>query len=264
MTTESEYTLAELCIAAAAEAWRGEGETLATGIGLLPRLAVGLAVLTFSPDLMMSDSENMLVSEPIPVGPRKGYKPKFENWLPYDRVFSLLWSGNRHAMVGPVQVDRFGQTNISVIGDYKKPKAALLGVRGFPGNTASHPNSMFVPTHNTRSFVAGEVDVVAGIGYNPARFPKGYPKGLDLRMIVTDLAVMDFGGANHGIQVRSLHPGVTFEKVQENTGFPLLKAANMGTTPAPTAEQLKLIRERLDPHNLRATVFKDNPAGDRR
>ena len=76
--TDGGYTLAELCISAAAEAWRGEGEILASGIGVIPRLAAGLAWLSFSPDPMMTDSEVMLVSEPVPVGPRRVYQPKIE------------------------------------------------------------------------------------------------------------------------------------------------------------------------------------------
>jgi glutaconate CoA-transferase subunit B len=85
---------------------------------------------------------------------------------------------------------------------------------------------------------------------------------VDLRLIVTNLCVMDFGGPEHAIQVASLHPGVTFEEVQAATGFPLLKSPSIKTTEGPTDEQLAIIR-RLDPHNIRATVIKDNPPGIR-
>jgi glutaconate CoA-transferase subunit B len=167
-------------------------------------------------------------------------------------------------MVGPVQLDRYGQANISVIGDHQKPKSAMLGARGFPGNSISHPNSFFFPNHNTRAFVSGEVDFVCMAGYNPARYLNGkQPARLDLRLIVTNLCVMDFGGPDHQIRVVSLHPGVTFAEVQENTGFPLARIAEeIPTTPAPTAEQLELIAQ-LDPNNVRATVLKDNPPGVR-
>ena len=259
------YTLAELCIAAAAEAWRNDGEVLASGIGLVPRLAASLAKLTFNPALLMTDSECMLVAEPVPVGPRKaGSEPVIEGWMPYARTFDLLWGGRRHAMVGPVQVDRYGQSNISLVGEYARPKAAFLGVRGFPGKTINHANIMFVPAHNTRVFVSGEVDMVGGVGYNPARWPGGRkPAGLDLRIIVTDLAVLDFQGPGRQIRVAALHPGVDFEQVQANTGFPLARPAAIPVTAAPSAEQLELIRRVLDPHDQRATVFKGNPPGDR-
>ncbi|MCF4166676.1 hypothetical protein L2U69_13570 [Zavarzinia compransoris] len=259
------YTLAELCITAAAEAWRDNGEVLASGIGLIPRLAASLAKETFAPELMMTDGEAYLVEEPVPVGKRGDYKPKVEGWMTYARVFDVVYRGHRHAMTGPVQVDRFGQQNISVVGDYARPKAALLGVRGIPGNTINHINSMFVPNHSTRVFVPGEVDMVSGVGYNPARMADGRSdRFLDLRLIVTDLAVLDFGGRDHAIRVRHLHPGITFDQVQAATGFPLEGKDTAAVTPAPTTEQLRLIREVLDPHNVRATVFKENPPGDRR
>ncbi|PWR20394.1 CoA-transferase subunit beta [Zavarzinia aquatilis] len=259
------YTLAELCITAAAEAWRGNGEVLASGIGLIPRLAASLAKATFEPALMMTDGEAYLVEEPVPLGKRGAYIPKVEGWMTYARVFDVVYRGHRHAMTGPVQVDRFGQQNISVVGDYAKPKAALLGVRGIPGNTINHINSMFVPNHSTRVFVPGEVDMVSGVGYNPARLAGGRSdRFVDLRLIVTDLAVLDFGGKDHAIRVRSLHPGISFDQVQAATGFPLEGRETATVTPAPTAEQLHLIRDVLDPHNTRATVFKENPPGDRR
>lgn len=255
------FSLAELCISAAAEAFRGDGERLITSIGLVPRLAASLAKSTFEPGLMMTEGEAFLVSEPVPVGPRGDYKPRIEGKMHYERVFDIIYKGKRHAMVTPVQVDRYGQMNISVIGDHARPKAALLGVRGYPGNTVSNANSMFVPSHDRRTLVEGEVDMVSGVGYNRRRWPSGKkPRFLDLRGIISNLAVMDFGGADHAIRVISLHPGVTFEEVQDNTGFVLERSADLIETPAPSDEQLAVLR-RLDPHNLRAGIFKGNPAG---
>ena len=258
---EITYTLAELCICAAAEAWRDAGEVLATGITVIPRLAAGLARLTVNEELLLTDAECHLVAEPLPVGPRTGAPPVIEGWMPYARTFDLLWGGRRHAMVAPTQLDRFGQANISVVGDYAKPRAALLGVRGFPGNSLHHPNSYFVPSHTVRTFVAGEVDMVCSAGYNPERWPGARPPGwLDLRLIVTDLAVLDFGGPGHQVRVCHLHPGSTFEQVQDNTGFPLARAEPLPTTPAPSIGQLRLIRQVLDPHEQRASVFKHRSA----
>lgn len=259
MSPTTDYTLAELMIAAASEAWRDNGEILASGIGIVPRIAAGLAKLTHTPALLMTDSEAFFVEEPVPLGPRGDYKPKFSGWMPFARVFEGVWSGRRHAMVGPTQIDRFGQANISCLGNYNRPKVQMLGARGFPGNSISHINSMFVPAHSKRVFVEGEVDMVASVGYNPARWPDGrQPRHLDLRLIVTDLCVMDFTGPDHAIRVRSLHPGVTLEQVQAATGFPLLADEALPVTPGPSAAQLEIIRW-LDPHNLRATVVKDNP-----
>jgi len=260
----STFTLAELCVCCAAEAFRGDGEVLATSIGLVPRLGAGLAKLTFEPGLLMTDGEAYLVSEPVPVGPRKGYQPKIEGLMTYERVFDVIYKGKRHAMVTPVQVDRFGQMNISIIGDYDRPKTALLGVRGYPGNTVSNANSMFVPNHSRRTFVAGEVDMVGGVGYNRKRWPQGRkPPYLELRRIVSNLAVMDFQGPNNAMRVISLHPSVNLEEVRDNTGFDIEVAEPLTTTAAPTNRQLQIIRNRLDPHNMRAGVFPGNPPGVR-
>lgn len=263
MSDKVEFSLAELMIVAASEAWRGDGEVLASGIGVIPRLGASLAKLTHGPGLLMTDSECFLVEDPIPLGPRGDFVPKYSGSMNFERVFECVWGGQRHAMIGPTQIDRYGQTNLSVIGDYKKPKAAILGVRGLPGNSINHINSFIVPSHSKRVFVEGEVDMVSGVGYNPARWEPGMRQDLmDIRHIVTDLCVLDFEGPEHAIRVRSLHPGVSFDEVQDKTGFPLLKAPNLGETPHPTAEQLTLIR-RLDPHGLRAAQLKGNPPGMR-
>jgi glutaconate CoA-transferase, subunit B len=255
-----DFTLAELLVVAASEAWRDNGEVLASGIGIVPRLGAGLAKLTHAPELMMTDSEAYLVEEPVPLGPRGDYQPKFSGYMSFARVFDCVWGGKRHVMIGPIQIDRFGQTNLSGIGDPFKPKVQMLGMRGLPGNSISHLNSMFVPNHGPRVFVPGEVDVVGGVGYNPARWPKGTSdRHVDLRLVVTDLCVLDFGGANHAIRVRSLHPTVTLAQVQAATGFPLEAAASVPVTLGPTAEQLAIIR-RLDPHGMRASVIKGNPS----
>jgi len=259
----TQASLADLVILACAQAWRNDGEVMATGIGPLPRLGTALAKTLYNPALQTTDGEYLYGDQPIAPGKRTG-PVVYEGVANYDRVFASLWGGRRHAMVGPVQFDRFGQANISVIGDHQKPKSAMLGARGFPGNSITHPNSFFFPSHNKRAFVAGEVDFVCMAGYNPDRYFNGKPPaGLDLRTIVTNLCVMDFGGLDHQVRVVSLHPGVTFEEVQENTGFPLARIGDViPETPVPTDEELAVIAQ-LDPNNVRASVFKENPPARR-
>ena len=251
------YTLTELCICAASEAFRSDGEVLATGIGTIPRLAAGLAWRTHSPDLMMTDAECSLVSEPVPVGPRGDYVPKFEGQMPFRRIFELLWSGRRHAMTPPTQIDRFGITNISAIGDYEKPKVMLLGVRGIPGNTISHPCSFFIGNHSPRSFVA-DVDMASGVGHDPSRWDEGVGRGsMDLRLVVSNLGVLDFGGPDHQMRITKTHPGVSIDDIQAQTGFELAVADDVSETPAPSDEQLRIIREDLDPHSIRVGQVKE-------
>ena len=156
MSDKVEFSLAELMIVAASEAWRGDGEVLASGIGVIPRLGASLAKLTHGPGLLMTDSECFLVEDPIPLGPRGDFVPKYSGSMNFERVFECVWGGQRHAMIGPTQIDRYGQTNLSVIGDYKKPKAAILGVRGLPGNSINHitPNSSSTSRRSMHSTAA--------------------------------------------------------------------------------------------------------------
>ncbi len=253
--TATDFSLADLCITAAAECWRSQGEVLATGIGLIPRLAASLAMKTCNQQLLMTDSEACIVSEPVPIGPRNGYQLQRESWMGFSRIFDNVWGGKRHALVGPSQIDRFGQANISCIGDYATPRVQMLGVRGFPGNSLSHGNSFFIPSHSRKVFVEGEVDMVCSVGYNLARLPKGYSfADIDIHRVVTNLCVMDFGGPNKQMRVLSLHPGVELDQVQDNTGFELAVDNQLTVTAEPTAQQMTLIQQ-LDPANWRAQVF---------
>ncbi len=259
-----DISLAELCIFACADAFRTTREIVATGIGPVPRLGAGLAKLTHSPGLMMTDGEAYLVEQPVPIGPRGDYRPKFAGHMPFSRFFdAAVWSGRRHAMVTPTQIDRFGQTNLSQLGGtHRQPKTQMLGVRGFPGNSIHHANSMFVAAHSPRVFVSGEVDMVSSAGYNPVkRIPGGDYSGIDLRRMITNLGVLDFGGCDHAVRVVSLHPGVTFDEIQAATGF-ALEQGDIIETAMPDADALDII-ERLDPHNLRASVIRDNPPARR-
>jgi glutaconate CoA-transferase subunit B len=257
------YTLAESLIVALSEGFRNNGEIFASGIGILPRLGVSLAKLTHSPELMMTDGEAYLVEDPIPLGARGDYKPKFSGWAPYHRTFNIVWRGKRHVVINPIQIDRFGQTNLSNVGDPKKPKVQFQGPRGLPGNSLNNINSMITYSHDKKVFVEGECDMVGGAGYNPKRWAPGMSKAfLDIRNVYSNLCVFDYSGPDHAPKLKHLHPGVTFEEVQAATGFPLIHDKTCTPTPAPTAEQLAIIRK-LDPHNLRATMLKDNPPGVR-
>jgi len=263
--TATSYSLAELMIWVAATAFENDGEVLATGIGVIPRLGASLAMSTTNPDLMMTDSEAYLLSEPNPIGARsEDFVPRNETLMGFSCIFDNVWSRKRHAMIGPTQIDRFGQSNISALGsDYNQPKIQMLGVRGLPGNSISHANSFFVPNHSTRVFVEGECDVVCSIGFNPARMPKGYVNDdIVIRLFITDICVIDWQGPNNPLRLVSVHPGVSVDEVMEKTGFSVHIEANTPTTAAPTTEQLALIAT-FDPHNLRAKQLKDNPPGIR-
>ena len=231
-------TRAEVCVVACAEAWRGAGATLASPMGLIPSLGARLARCTFAPDLLLSDGEACLLGDDGAV----------EGWLPFRSVFTVVAAGRRHVMMGAAQLDRYGNQNISCIGDWARPKAQLLGVRGAPGNTVNHPVSYWVPRHSRRVFVEA-VDMVCGVGYDRAAAAgAGFH---ELRVVVTNLAVLDFQAPDHTMRLRSLHPGVTLSEVVDATGFALAVPDEVPVTRPPTAAELNLIRGQLDPSGLR-------------
>lgn len=249
----SEVTRADVCAAAIADAFRDDGEIFASPMGLLPMLGVRLAKLTSNPDLVISDGESLFLAG---VPPLFAQGDVVEGWIPFRRVFDVVAYGKRHVMMGATQVDRHGNQNISAIGDWQRPKRQLLGSRGAPGNTVNNRTSYWVPKHSPRVFVE-QVDVVSGVG--PQRAKEAGPAAArfnDIHRVVTNLAVLDVGGPGDTLRLRSVHPGVTVDQVREATGFDLDVPADLPTTRDPSAEELILIKEMLDPKGLR---FKEVP-----
>jgi acyl CoA:acetate/3-ketoacid CoA transferase beta subunit len=242
-------TRAEVCVVACAEAWRGDGEVLASPMGgTIPLLAARLARLTFAPDLLLTDGEAYLMGDVPPLGvpPRT-----IEGWLPYRDHLSLVATGRRHIFMGASQLDRFGNQNISAIGDWARPAAQLLGMRGAPGNTVNHPTSYWVPRHSRRVFVE-RVDVVCGLGYDRAAAAgPAAARFHEIRRVVTNLAVLDFATPDHSMRLVSLHPGVSVADVTAATGFALTIPDGCQHTRLPSQDELRLIRTGLDPGGLR-------------
>lgn len=241
----TDYSLDELCAVACAEAWRGDGEILASPIGVLPSIGARLAKATFSPDLLLTDGVASLVANVTAIGDSTGNV--VEGWMPYRAIFDLVWSGRRHVMMGASQIDRFGNQNIANIGPWSKPKAQLLGVRGAPGNTINHPTSYWIPNHSPKVFVE-RVDFVSGVGYDRAAALGAVSSRFhEIRRVVSNKAVFDFESDGHAMRLRSIHPGVTLDDVVASTGFALVIPTDVPTTRAPTPEELHLIRTVIDP-----------------
>lgn len=244
-------TRGEICVAACADAFRGNGEILASCFGTAPAIGARLAKATFEPDLLMTDGVCTVVDEPSPVsGP--GPELVVEAWLPFRAIFDHLWNGNRHVIMAASQIDRFGNHNFACIGEHAQPKAQLLGMRGAPGNTISHTTSYWVSNQTAKVFVP-KVDVVSGVGNDrAAKLNPASTRGFDLRFVISNLAVYDFQTPDKSMRLKSLHPGVSVDQVVENTGFELTIGANVPETRLPTAEELSLIRNKIDPKGFLA------------
>ncbi|HVM65652.1 MAG TPA: CoA-transferase [Acidimicrobiales bacterium] len=237
---------ADVCAVAIAEAFRGDGEVFASGMGTLPMLGARLAHATFEPELLVSDGEAFYVAGDLPLG---SDDKVVEGWIPFRSVFDTLWAGRRHVVMGASQLDAEGNQNISNIGPWAKPAAQLLGVRGAPGNTVNHTTSYWVPNHSTRVFVP-QVDVVCGLGYRRAAAAGAWVAAHhEIRRVVTNKAVLDFNGPGHRCRLVSVHPGVTVDDVVAATGFELL-TDDVATSREPTPEESAAL-DRLDPAGLR-------------
>jgi acyl CoA:acetate/3-ketoacid CoA transferase beta subunit len=240
-------TRAEVCAVAIAECFRGDGEVLVSPIGTLPQIGAKLAKLTFEPDLLMTDGVAPLLANVLPVSGKERPEPVVEGWLPYRKVFDQVWCGRRHVMMGATQIDRFGNQNIACIGDYAKPKAQLLGMRGAPGNTINHTTSYWVPGHSDRVFVE-HVDVVSGIGYDrAAALGPVASRFHEIHRVVSNLGVFDFATTDHRMRLLSMHPGASVEEIKRNTAFELEIPANVPETRSPSDAELRLLREVIDP-----------------
>ena len=124
-------------------------------------------------------------------------------------------------------------------------------MRGAPGNTINHRTSYWVPNHSKQTFVA-KVDCVSGVGNDrAAALGKQSSRFHDLRRVISNLGVFDFGGPERSMRLVSVHPGVSVAEVVEQTGFELALLADVPHTRAPTADELRLIRETIDPEGAR-------------
>jgi acyl CoA:acetate/3-ketoacid CoA transferase beta subunit len=252
----SDATRAEVCVAACADAFRGDGEIVANPIGTIPIIGGRVARASFEPDLLLTDGEALFVANDLPVGVPDAPKV-VEAWNAYRMMLEITWSGHRHVMMGATQIDRFGNQNIAGIGPIDAPKVQLLGFRGAPGNTINDATSYWVPNHSPKVFVE-HVDVVTGIGYDraaelgpqAARFHR-------IPRVVSNLGVFDFETPDHAMRLRSVHPGVSVDDVVAATGFELVVPEDVSESRAPTAEELALIRDVIDPNDLRT---KEVPA----
>jgi len=241
-------TRAEVCATALADLFDADDTSFASPMGLLPTLGARLAKLTGCPDLLLTDGEALLIDDVPPLGTTSG---RVEGWMPFAKVFDIVAHGGRHVVMGATQLDRYGNQNISCIGDHDRPTRQLLGARGAPGNTTGNRTSYWVPKHSPRVFVE-HVDMVCGVG--PARARATGPAAArfnDVHRIVSSLGVFDLRGPDHTLRLCSVHPGVTVEEVRAASGCEIHADPEVPATRTPTDAERALIRDVLDPHALR-------------
>ena len=237
---------AEACVVACAELFRNAGEIMVSPMSTIAAIGARLARLTFAPDILLTDGEALLLADT----PTLGGSGAIEGWMPFGRVFATLAWGRRHVVMGANQIDRYGNQNLSAFGPLQHPTRQMFGVRGAPGNTVNHATSYWVGNHSRRVF-CDAVDVVSGIGYDKVDGDNPAFRFVDVRGVVTNLGVFDFGGPAHQMRAVSLHPGVSPDDVREATSFEVYGLSEAGPTRPATPEELRLIRDVIDPKGLR-------------
>jgi glutaconate CoA-transferase subunit B len=152
----------------------------------------------------------------------------------------------------PAQIDQFGNSNNICIGDWNKPKIRLPGAAGILDFSMFYARGSFLytPRHDTRTFVSNEkIDFISGVG-----FPNGKPSicgGAGPQCVITNLAYLDFDENSKRMRLASNHPGIELEKIKESTGFELVIPKVIKETKPPTLKEIKLLREKVDPLNIR-------------
>jgi glutaconate CoA-transferase subunit B len=212
-----------------------------------------LAQLTHAPNLSFSYGGSGAVN------PKLQYLPESLNGddalasceavVSLEQVFDLEMSGRFDIMFASgMQIDQFGNVNLVSIGPYDKPKLRGPGTVGLEFAGCVKEIVYFFRSHNKHTFVP-KVDFVSAFGYGSgpgSREAAGLPENHGPKLVVTNLAVMDFDESSQKMRLRSLHPGVSVERVQENTGFELLVPNHLPATPLPTAQELQLLRTEID------------------
>jgi acyl CoA:acetate/3-ketoacid CoA transferase beta subunit len=228
-----------------------DGELVVQGLAT-PLVTAGylLAKLTHAPNLLFASAIGQgLCQDWAPIGLSKVetfWLDKAIANLGFARsVVELLPVFHPKEFFRPAQVDPYGNFNNVVIGsNYFRPMMRLPGSGGIPDVTAySDRVYLYVPRHSRAVFVE-RLDFVSGLGHNPSR-----ENGAGPRYLISDLGQFDF--AYGRLRLTSLHPGVNLQKVQKKTGFALQIAPDLTETSPPSARELRLLREEIDPLGIR-------------
>jgi glutaconate CoA-transferase, subunit B len=237
----------EMMSIAAARALRNN-DICFVGIGA-PSAACNLARLTHAPDITLIYESGTIATKPdvLPLSIGDGELCDTAlTTVPVPEMFRYWLQGGRITVgfIGGAQIDRFANLNTTVVGPYNKPKTRLPGGGGAPEISSACGEIFIIMRQAPRSFV-GKLDFITSFGHGEggdhrARIglkTKGPTK------LITDLAILEPDPVTREMTVTSIHPGVTREQIDANTGWPVRYAANVTETPTPTEQELSVLRE---------------------
>ena len=250
----SDYTPSEMMIVASARALAGR-KVVFVGVGL-PNIACNLARRTVAPELELVYESGVFGARParlpLSIGDPTLVSGATLTCSMADLFTHYLQGGRIEvAFLGAAQIDRWGNINTTVIGDYARPKVRLPGSGG-ACEIAIHAQQVFVIIRLKKRAFVQRLDFCTSAGHvsgGPrARAALGMP-GRGPQRVVTDLGVFVFDETGE-MTLASVHPGVSVEQVQAEVAWPLKVAPTVATTEPPSAEELRIVRQELDPKGM--------------
>ncbi len=220
-----------------------------------PCAAAMLAQKMYSPRLMIMFEAGgigpQLPSMPISVGDsRTFYRALVASSMP--EVMETCQRGLvDYTFLGGAQIDQYGNINSTMVGsDHQKPKVRFPGSGGANDLASFCWKTMMITPHDPRRFTE-KIDFITSPGYltGPgAREAAGLPPGCGPYKVITNLCIIGFDDQTKRMKVESMHPGITRDAIIDNTGFELLWAEDLAQSGVPTNDELKCLREEVDPY----------------
>jgi glutaconate CoA-transferase subunit B len=247
------YSSSELLTINAARLLR-DGDVVFVGVGL-PNLACNLARHTHAPNLVMIYEAGVIGAQParlpLSIGDPTLVSGALSVCSMYDIFAFYLQRGNVDVgFLGGAQIDRYGNINATVVGPYDHPKVRLPGSGGSM-EIAAWANRCYVLTPHQKRRFPEKVDFRTSAGFLNGRGEREAARlrGAGPQAVVTDLGVLEPDETGEFI-LTALHPGATVEQAQANTGWALKAASKLRATEPPTATELRILREELDPQGI--------------
>ncbi len=249
----ADYTSPELLTINAARLLL-DGDRVFVGVGL-PNLACNLARRTHAPNLLMIYEAGVIGAQParlpLSIGDPTLVSGALAVCSMYDIFTFYLQRGNVDVgFMGGAQIDRFGNINATVIGDYAHPKVRLPGSGGSM-EIAAWANRCYLLTPHSKRRFPEKLDFRTSAGFLGGRAEREAAKlrGGGMLAVVTDLGIMEPDETGE-LMLTALHPGCTVEQARQNTGWDLKIAGSLRTTEPPSAEELRILRQDLDPQGI--------------
>ena len=247
------YSKAELMTVNSARLLR-DGDVVFVGVGL-PNLACNLARRTHAPNLVMIYEAGVIGARParlpLSIGDPTLVSGASAVCSMYDIFSFYLQRGNVDVgFLGGAQIDRYGNINATVIGDYHHPQTRLPGSGGSM-EIAGWANRCYIITPHQKRRFPEKVDFITSAGFlgNRKEREASGVSGKGPQGVVTHLGILE-PDENGEMILTQLHPGASIEQVKENTGWPIKIANNLAITIAPSPEELRILREELDPDGI--------------